>query len=150
MKRSIQILASVLILITGWSIWANTYTFDADKAAQYMRDNSRDKSAHCCAWFTMRGLQAGGCPALILPAQWYSWFMPLVQFDEISATNYHPQKGDVVVFERPAKYSWKKISQWWGHVAMYDGEQWVSDFKQNRMNPYRSEVPYRIYRFQAE
>lgn len=147
MKRSILLSALLLILFVGWSTWANFYTFDADKAAQHMRVNGKDKSIHCCAWFTMRGLHAGGCPAVILPAQWYSWFMPLVRFDEVSTVDYHPQMGDVVVFERPAKYSWKKLSQWWGHVAMYDGDQWVSDFKQKRMNPYRSDVPYKIYRF---
>ena len=52
-----------------------------------------------------------------------------------------------IVFERPKGRSWKKISQWWGHVAMYNGEQWISDFKQKRMNPYKTNVPYRIYRF---
>ena len=32
---------------------------------------------------------------------------------------------------------------------MYNGEQWISDFKQKRMNPYKTNVPYRIYRFKS-
>ena len=73
--------------------------------------------------------------------------MPLVQFEEIPKKGYIPKKGDVVVFDRPAGRDWKKISQWWGHIAMYNGKQWISDFKQNDKNPYRKNVPYRVYRY---
>ncbi len=31
---------------------------------------------------------------------------------------------------------------------MYNGVQWISDFKQKEMNPYKKPVPYRIYRYQ--
>lgn len=146
MKKVICVILSVLFYGV---IWSQCYSFNSAKAADHMVHNARDKSIHCCAWYTMRGLQTGGCPAIILPAQWYSWFLPMVQFEEVSTVGYVPQSGDVVVFERPSSYSWRKISQWWGHIAMYDGEQWISDFKQNRMNPYRSDVPYRIFRFKV-
>ena len=73
--------------------------------------------------------------------------MPLVQFEEIPKQDYMPQEGDVVVFERPSWKNWNKISQWWGHIAMYNGKQWISDYKQKNMNPYKSDVPYRLYRY---
>ena len=76
--------------------------------------------------------------------------MPLVQFNEVPLEGYIPQKEDVVVFERPAWKNWKHISQRWGHIAMYNGEQWISDFKQKKMNPYKKPVPYRIYRYKKE
>ena len=143
-------LIGITLVLAGYAIWTQTYNYDADRASEYLTENGQDKSTHCCAWCTMRALQAGGCPAVILPAQWYRYFMPLVQFEETPLDGYVPQKGDVVVFERPAWRSWKRISQWWGHVAMYNGEQWISDFKQKDMNPYKKPVPYRIYRYKKK
>jgi len=58
---------------------------------------------------------------------------------------YIPKKGDVVVIQ---PISDPKHSA--GHMAMYDGKQWVSDFKQRDFWPgpqYRTERPsYTIYR----
>ena len=135
------------IIVAGYVIWTQCYKFNIDQATTYLTEQCRNKSIHCCAWYTMRALQAGGCPAIILPAQWYRYYMPLVQFKEIPKESYNPKKGDVVVFERPSGRSWKKISQWWGHIAMYNGRQWISDFKHKHMNPYGYNVPYRIYRY---
>ena len=149
MKRIKQFVILVAILGITFLVWSQSYTFNVAKATAHLTAHGRDKSIHCCAWYTMRALQAGGCPAIILPAQWYRYFMPLVRFEEIEVAGYTPQAGDIVVFERPKGRSWKKISQWWGHVAMYNGEQWISDFKQKRMNPYKTNVPYRIYRYKS-
>lgn len=135
------------IIVAGYVIWTQCYKFNIDQATTYLTEQCRNKSIHCCAWYTMRALQAGGCPAIILPAQWYRYYMPLVQFKEIPKESYNPKKGDVVVFERPSGRSRKKISQWWGHIAMYNGRQWISDFKQKYMNPYGYDVPYRICRY---
>ena len=147
MTKGKKVFAGLLILLVGYAVWMQTYSFDAEKATTHLTEHGRDHSIHCCAWYTMRALQAGGCPAIILPAQWYKYYMPMAQFEEIPKRGYIPKKGDVVVFDRPAGKDWKKISQWWGHVAMYNGKQWISDFKQNDMNPYRKNVPYRVYRY---
>ena len=150
MTKTIKILIGLVIVTSGYAVWTQTYCFDVEKATKYLNENGREKSTHLCAWHTMRALQKGGCPAVILPAQWYRYFMPLVQFEEVNQDGYVPMKGDVVVFERPAWRGWKHISQWWGHVAMYNGEQWISDFKQEKMNPYKRHVPYRIYRYKYD
>lgn len=147
MKKIRVLLSTLAFIIIVFVVWAQTYTFNIDKATAHLTEHGREKSIHCCAWYTMRALQAGGCPAIILPAQWYQYFMPLVQFEELKQVNYHPMAGDVVVFERPSWKNWSKISQWWGHVAMYNGKQWISDFKQKNMNPYRRDVPCRIFRY---
>ena len=34
-----------------------------------------------------------------------------------------------------------------GHVQVYDGKQWVSDFKQNGYNPYHDDTKSKAYRF---
>lgn len=147
MTKGKKVIAGLLILLAGYAVWTQTYKFDAEKATNHLTEHGLDHSKHWCAWYTMRALQAGGCPAIILPAQWYRYYMPLVQFEEIPEKGYIPKKGDVVVFERPAGRDWKKISEWWGHVAMYNGEQWISDYKQGDKSPYRKKVPYRLYRY---
>lgn len=59
---------------------------------------------------------------------------------------YTPQKGDIAVFEPTDNHKY-------GHIQMYDGEQWRSDFKQNNFSPgsgyTKDGVPYTVYRNKA-
>ena len=54
-----------------------------------------------------------------------------------------PQKGDVVVFQAIKGHRH-------GHVAMFDGKQWISDFKQDSIyaatDYQKVDAPYVIYR----
>lgn len=145
MKKKIA-LGVFILLIVSWLVWAKSYTFNVEKATAHLTVHGRNHSRGWCAWYTMRALQVGGCPAILLPAQWYSWFMPVVGFKEICKNDYKPQAGDVVVFQKPKE--WK--GHLWGHIAMYNGEQWISDFKQRRMSPYANpkwKIPYKVFRF---
>lgn len=82
--KKIRVLLSTLAIITiVFDVWAKTYIFNINKATAHLTEHGREKSIHCCAWYTIRALQAVGCPAIILPAQWYQYFMPLVQFEEV-------------------------------------------------------------------
>jgi hypothetical protein len=59
----------------------------------------------------------------------------------VSQDDYKPQKGDVAVFEGNDAHQH-------GHVEIYDGKQWVSDFKQNNFSPYTKDAPpSTVYRF---
>lgn len=60
-------------------------------------------------------------------------------FTRISSDNYVPQVGDVVVFNRTAKNPH-------GHIQIYDGGQWVSDFRQPNFSPYRNHNGYSVWR----
>ncbi len=77
-KKGVFIFVALFASIYG--LWCKSYSFNVEKATTHLTEYGRNKSIHCCAWYTMRALQAGGCPAIILPAQWYKYFMPLVQF----------------------------------------------------------------------
>ena len=71
--------------------------------------------------------------------------LPFYGYHEVASSmgnqmnGFHPQKGDVVVIEN-GKHSI------WGHIAIYTGNCWISDFKQKTMSPYRKPVPYKIFR----
>ena len=136
----------MLVMAVGYGVWTQTYRYDNDKACEYVGENALDKSHSCCAWFVMRAMQEGGCPIGILPAWAYRYALPLYGYKEVYSgkgkecpPTFGLEKGGLVVIPR-GSYSI------WGHIAMYDGQQWVSDFKQSRMSPYRRNVKYRIYR----
>jgi hypothetical protein len=59
---------------------------------------------------------------------------------EVAADNYVAQTGDIAVFAKTETHPH-------GHIQIYGGSQWISDYKQNRFQPYRSDVSYKIYRF---
>ena len=66
-------------------------------------------------------------------------------FKPVGKDGYVPQKGDIVVMQ-PVPGA-KDQS---GHIAVFNGKQWVSDFKQSGIWPgpgYRqAKPPYKIYR----
>ena len=73
----------------------------------------------------MRGMWRGGCPIGLLPAYAYSKTLPQMGFQEIISTkDYRPRKGDVSVIPQNEKHVF-------GHITIYNGKQWVSDFTQN-------------------
>lgn len=56
--------------------------------------------------------------------------------------SYIPQPGDTAVFDKTDAHPY-------GHIEVFDGQQWVSDFKQRSFSPYRdieSTPPVTIYR----
>jgi uncharacterized protein YfaT (DUF1175 family) len=53
------------------------------------------------------------------------------------------KKGDIVVFQRTNT----RLGQKYGHVAIYNGSQWVSDFIQPSVQPNRKDsLTYTLYR----
>lgn len=140
-----KMLWSLLIVAAAYFTWCKTYTFDADKAAAYAEAHHYRTSHHVCAWYVMRAMQSGGCPIGILPAWAYKYVMPFYGFEQVQegagnhTGGYRPQRGDVVVIEN-GEHSF------WGHIALYSGGSWVSDFRQRAMNPYRGSVAYVIFR----
>jgi len=134
----------IVLLLLGAGFVAIPRSFNVDKAVAHLDSHALSRSHNCCAWFVMRAMQAGGCPIGILPAHAYSKVLPLYGFKEIKTDKY--QKGDIVVF--PAVKGHK-----WGHIAMWNGRQWVSDFKQkgdHRKQCLPKGWTYKIYRYSDE
>lgn len=72
----------------------------------------------------------------------YDSFLPSLGFYEVDPNNYVPQAGDIVVHEA-------KEGHEHGHIAMYDGSDWISDFIQRDMyggSAYRNDPDYSIWR----
>lgn len=122
MKKIILVITGVIMLLFGY-VHLNTKQFNAKKASEYITSQALSKSHNCCAWYVMKAMWVGGKPVYILPAWGYEYILPSMGFEEVSRKNYEPKEGDIVVFPRINGHIF-------GHIAMWNGKQWVSDFKQ--------------------
>jgi hypothetical protein len=117
---------------------------DKDKLAKWMDDHAESGSQGKCAKYCRQGLEAGGLNTDGRPmlAKDYGPFLRKLGASAVPDDNYIPQKGDLVVFDGNEYYPA-------GHLQVYDGTQWVSDFKQQRFTPYTDDTTptSTIYRF---
>ena len=141
MKKVICIimLVVIVVIIKGFI----PYNYNNNKVINYVTTNAESHSRCMCAWYSMRAIQKGGCfPCGIYPAYAYNKILPQLGFKEIPQQGYTPQKGDISVLPRNSRSAF-------GHIAIYNGQQWVSDFKQNDIYPgryYREKGEYQIFR----
>ena len=97
-----------------------------------------------CALAVRKALEAGGLDMTghPVPACGYDSFLPKVGFVQVAKDGYVPKAGDIIVLE--AVKGHKN-----GHIAMYTGTQWVSDFKQKDMwggSAFRNIAEYSLWR----
>lgn len=129
-------------------------------AILFLQMNARSNSKGQCAAYVRMALNHGGFDVKKSgDAKNYGSELERVGFAKIQAydgTNpsvlstdgympsYSPTAGDISIIQ---PYSGGSFS---GHMAMYDGKRWVSDFRQNSMYPgngYRNKKPaFIIYR----
>jgi hypothetical protein len=131
-----------------------------DDAVDHLKKNADTKPRGKCATYVRRALNKGGF-AVRPPndghgyAKNYGSELRRVGFESIATSihpskypvaGYSPHKGDVMVMD---SYPTQSIPA--GHMAMYTGKQWVSDWPQRSFWPgsgYRSYQPrYTIYRY---
>jgi hypothetical protein len=124
--------------------------YDIDKAIEHLNSHAHQKSIHRCATYVRQAIEAGGgrLPMNLSHeyAKEYGPVLTVMGFRMIPIEGYAPQKGDLAVFQPPAG----KDS---GHVQMFNGTEWVSDFFQGDSPDtypgpaYRKEkVDYELYR----
>ena len=121
------------------------YRYYNDDMVDYIQSNYNDKSRCMCAWYVMKAIRNGGClNCYIYPAYAYNKILPQLGFTEISSHNYIPKRGDISVLPQNDKSSF-------GHIAIYDGNNWISDFKQRSIFPgviYENVGKYQIFRIE--
>jgi hypothetical protein len=109
-----------------------------------------------CAIYVKAAIEKGGVPFKEIPlesARLYDPYLEKYNFERLSdlppdpdqSSDYKAEKGDIAVFQSPG------YNHPHGHIQMYNGTQWVSDFKQpNGFWPgkdYRAKKPtYAIFR----
>lgn len=127
--------------------------FDPEKAAEWANTKAEHGSKGRCAKYTREALEAGGIK-LSRPtsglAKDYGGSLEKAGFQTVPPMKYVPKKGDVIIFQPPDK------AHKAGHMQMYNGKKWVSDFEQqdplwpsssNKSTWKVNKPKYEIYRF---
>ncbi len=118
--------------------------WDARAAANHVRLHAQIHSTNNCAMYVRKAIEAGGITiSRTNSAKDYGYSLRQAGFVEVNDGG-APRAGDVVVIQAIPGHPH-------GHMAMYDGSHWVSDFVQNYGfypgSAYRTaKPPYQIYR----
>ena len=97
--------------------------YNIDAAVAYIESHAEEKSINACAKYVRVAIEAGGLKSNASPRNALNYFTILkdLGFTELQTTDY--KKGDIVVFDAVKGHKY-------GHIAMWSGTQWISDFKQ--------------------
>lgn len=102
-----------------------------------------NKSSHLCARAVRMAMEAGGLNTTGRP-NYGGNYGPYLQKHGWSEVKGAPQKGDIAVTKPHGTHSM-------GHISMYDGQKWISDFVQRDKFVYRSanDNNTTVYRYQG-
>lgn len=136
-------IALLLILSIGSLLYLRHCDWNPKEAAEYATQNAEKKSVGLCALYVRKAIIAGGIPLYRGGDAWsYKYLLPIIGFEEVK-DKADKKMGDIVVFQ---PIGGRKF----GHIAMWNGQQWVSDFKQRSLfvhSDYRREgCEYTIFR----
>lgn len=117
---------------------------DVDRAVRRLDASAGAQSLGRCAASLRRALHAGGMDTSNNPtvARDYGPYLESRGFRRVDTDDYTPHRGDVVVLQPPDGVGP-------GHVAMYNGRQWVSDFRQRDLwggPEFRGRSSFEIFR----
>lgn len=136
---------------TSFATSANTPSFSSGRltssappalAAARAARAAHSRTMGLCARYVRQALQSAGYSFTPNPSAYqYATRGTLAEagFVKLSNDNYQPQIGDIAVFNRSSKNPH-------GHIQIYDGSQWVSDFRQSKFSPYSSHNGYSVWR----
>lgn len=122
----------------GWNIQA---------ACNWLHSNAGSSSQHACAKYVRMGIEAGGLSTAGRPT--WAWkyidFLPTIGFKFIGKfgrnDSYRPEPGDIAVYQKGGNANVP------GHICMWTGAEWASDFKQKSMIVYQSTSEAYVFRF---
>lgn len=129
------IIVNMLMVVGGFGC------YDPARAVDSAVENAENKSRSLCAKYVRVALQDAGIRVIVKPscAYLYKDFLPILGYSPVE----EPYKaGDVVVFMPTGNRKY-------GHIAIYTGEGWVSDFKQKSFfvhSDYVKSKDYIVYR----
>ncbi len=101
---------------------------NVDRAVSHLDANASDRSQGHCLRSVREAIQAGGGnTGSTLSAKDFGPNLERAGFNSVAdhrTAGYAPQRGDVAVFQSVPGHPH-------GHIAMYNGQQWVSDYRQD-------------------
>jgi hypothetical protein len=123
-------------LIICLCLFAFIYSVDIDAAVRHLISHAQPKSISLCAGYVHNALEAGG---FRIPRQASAYMyrtngvLVAAGFKEMSKPSSN-KKGDITVTDRNSAHPH-------GHMAMWSGSNWISDFVQYSEYVYSSNQP---------
>ena len=140
-KKTFIVICCCIGVILMWNHLP--YYYINDSVTTYAINNAEVKSRTMCAGYVIKAMWHGGCPIGLVPAYAYNKVLPQMGFEEITEDVYKPMKGDISVVPSNTTHPF-------GHIAIYNGKQWISDFKQGDQilpsKAFRASGKYQIFR----
>lgn len=130
-------------IASAYVLYLRHCEWNLDASARYATEHAEKRSVGLCAMYVRKAIRAGGIPLYQGGDAWtYKYLLPLLMFEEVDKEA--PRRvGDIVVFQPIG-------GRRYGHIALWNGKQWVSDFKQRSIivhSDYRGEgCEYAIFR----
>lgn len=128
MKKALKFLTilfvTLLLVAIGYLMYLRYCPWNPQEAAKYATENAQRRSVGLCAMYIRKAMIAGGIPLHHLrgDAWHYKYILPILGFQE-TGNRETPEVGDIVVFQPIGNRKY-------GHIAIWNGKQWVSDFRQ--------------------
>lgn len=143
LKGILLLIATLIAICASYLLYLRHCDWNAEEAARYATDNASKKSVGLCAMYVRKAMIAGGIPLYQGGNAWhYKYLLPVLNFEEIDKKK-EKKVGDIVVFQPIGQRRF-------GHIAIWNGRQWVSDFKQRSIIVHsdytKKECEYAIFR----
>lgn len=128
----------------------NPKGFNIQKACEWINNNAFAGTTHKCAKWVRKAIEAGGISTDNRPDWAYKYikYLPTIGFKFLRkatrkdlGSSYHPQPGDIAVYTENGNTNKP------GHICMWTGKEWVSDFHQKNMIVYGATPEAYIFRF---
>lgn len=129
----------------GWNI---------QKACEWIHNHAATNSMHACAKYVRMAIEAGGISTNGRPT--WAWkyinYLPKIGFrflDKVDNSysgekgKYTPKPGDIAVYTNGGNTNVP------GHICMWTGAEWASDFRQRNMIVYQSTSHAYVFRFES-
>lgn len=142
-KILLWLLTGVIIISASGLLYLRHCEWSPENAAKYATEHAEKKSVGMCALYVRKAIIAGGIPLYVGGDAWsYKYTLRILNFHQVGKKS-EREVGDIVVFQPIG-------GRKYGHIAIWNGTQWVSDFKQRNLivhSDYTKEgAEYHIYR----
>lgn len=124
-------------------------SYSPERSCEWLIANAKATSQHICATYVRLALEAGGLNTQGHPRwayQYINW-LPTVGFKCVGQYRrgdaFQFQKGDIAAYPRGNELNYP------GHICMWTGFQWMSDFRQANCIVYKSTSMTNIFRYEA-
>ena len=123
-------------------IASNGQRIDINKFTNFLQGISSYSSSQKCAKSIRLALESAGARFQSHPVAAADWGNTLMKigYRQINPKFDAPKEGDIYIIDRTGKHVY-------GHIAGFNGTQWVSDFKQKSYDVYNEKgLTYKYYR----